>query len=123
MRKILTNPASAAIVGVILVLPITLIFSLVTLNLHPDLGPLFDPGPGRPAIASSLIVLGAALLLPVASIVNIRPVRQTLRAGGSLLAHPLNLALAAATLGLIITLVSLIVVDQYPCWIGVPNCD
>ncbi len=35
----------------------------------------------------------------------------------------LNLLLAVAILFFIIMFAGGIIVDQYPCWIGVPNCD
>jgi len=40
-----------------------------------------------------------------------------------LFGYPINLVLAITILIFIVTFVGGIVVDQYPCWIGVPNCD
>jgi hypothetical protein len=44
-------------------------------------------------------------------------------AGAGVLARPLNLLVALVTLSFILSVVGGIVVDQYPCWVGVPNCD
>jgi hypothetical protein len=58
----------------------------------------------------------------VAFIVNIRPV---VRAGDawSRTATPLNLVVAVVALSFVVLFIVGIVVDQYPCWTGVPNCD
>jgi hypothetical protein len=53
----------------------------------------------------------------------LKPVFKTIRAGGSIGAHPINLILAGVTLGMILMVIGAIIIDQYPCWIGVPNCD
>ncbi len=50
-------------------------------------------------------------------------VARPLRAGGTITAHPVNLRLAIATLASIVMIIGGIIVDQYPCWMGVPNCD
>ena len=127
MKNILTNPRSAAIIGLILALPCMLLFSLLMLNIEPDFGPLqpllTTPDPDQPDILGSLIALGTFLLLLVAFIINLRIIIGAKRAGKSISAHPINLILAVATLVLITTIVGSIIVDQYPCWIGVPNCD
>lgn len=127
MTKIITNPTSAAIISIILALPITILYSLLVLNIEPNFGPLqpllTNPDPDQPDVLGSLIALGLMLLLPVALIINLRIIMQAKRAGKSITAHPINLVLAVAILALITIIVGEIVVDQYPCWIGVPNCD
>ncbi|RLT39173.1 MAG: hypothetical protein DWI57_10680 [Chloroflexi bacterium] len=114
------------ITSFILCLPITILFSLIALNIEPDFGPLeplFNTPDDQPQVIGSLILLGAFLLLPVAFFIARAPIVRTMRAGGSLFAHPIHLALAVAILLLIAWVVGSIIVDQYPCWIGVPNCD
>ncbi len=39
------------------------------------------------------------------------------------MAKPLNLVLVVAALVVVLAFVAGMVIDQYPCWIGVPNCD
>ena len=38
-------------------------------------------------------------------------------------ANPINLLLSIIILFIIFVFVGAIMVDQYPCWVGVPNCD
>ena len=71
----------------------------------------------------SFIVFGALLFLLAAFAINFALLRRNARSGVRITAHPVNLLLAAVTLGLILAFAGAIVVDQYPCWIGVPNCD
>jgi hypothetical protein len=125
--NILTSPKSAAIVGFLLALPFVTILSLLLLNIEPPLGPLEpllnNPDPDQPDVLASLIVLGTFLLAGLACLIVRAPIVRTMRAGGSLLAHPLNLALAVVILSFITMLVVGLIIDQFPCWIGVPNCD
>jgi uncharacterized membrane protein YidH (DUF202 family) len=121
MKSILANPKSAAITSILLALPFVTIFLLLTLGIEPPL--LNNPNPGQPDVLGSLIVLGTFLLLFAAIILVSVLIVRTMRAGASLFAHPINLILAGAILISILAVVGAIIVDQYPCWIGVPNCD
>lgn len=120
-------PKSAAIVSFILCLPVTILFTMLVLHIEPDFGPLnpilTSPDPDQPDVGGSLLALGLLLLLPVAFIINLRIIAQAKRAGRSITTYPTNLVLAIASLSLITLIVGSIVADQYPCWIGVPNCD
>ncbi|MFN0083792.1 MAG: hypothetical protein ACKVX9_00250 [Blastocatellia bacterium] len=51
------------------------------------------------------------------------PIVNTLRAGGSLFAHPLHLVIVIALSFLFATGLVFLVMDQWPCFMGVPNCD
>ena len=97
------------------------------LNSEPNLGPLRfllqNPDPDQPNVVGSLIALGTLVLVVVALVLNLMSITWTMRAGGSMTAHPVNLVLAAVMVSLVAWVVGAIVVDQYPCWIGVPNCD
>ncbi len=128
MQNIFTNPRSAAIVSLLLSLPGAILLSLLVLGIELPLGPLkpllTTPDPVQPDVVGSLIVLVFVLLLPAAAfIINLAPIRRSVRAGNSLTANPVNLLLAVAILFIITMFVGGIIVDQYPCWIGVPNCD
>ena len=116
---------SAAIVGAVLALPFALLFSLLVLHIEPPLRALesLKVAPDQPNVVGSAIVLGAWMLSVAAFIVTLSPVVRDARAGRPFLAHPVNLALATVILVLAVAFVVSIVVDQYPCWIGVPNCD
>lgn len=127
MKGLLMNPRSAALLSAILCLPFVLLFTLLVLNIEPDFGPLAplltSADPDQPDVLGSLIVLGTLLLAVAAFIVNLAPIVRTLRGGESITAYPVNLVIAFATLVPIVLFIGLIIVDQYPCWMGVPNCD
>ena len=127
MKNTLISPRSAAITGLILCLPFILIVTLLVLNIQPDFGrlePLLNnPDPDQPDILGSLIVIGAFFLVISAFAINLIQIGGDLRRGSKITAHPANLVLASVTLATIVLVISGFIVDQYPCWIGVPNCD
>lgn len=116
---------SAAIVGAVLALPFALLYSLLVLHIEPPLRALesLRVAPDQPNVVGSAIVLGAWLLSLVAFVVTLSPIVRDARARRPLLTHPVNLALAIVILLFVVAFVVSFVVDQYPCWIGVPNCD
>jgi hypothetical protein len=124
---ILSNPRTAALLSFLLALPFVTIISLLVFHIRPPLGPLEpllnNPNPDQPNVLSSFVVLGAFLLAVAACLIARAPIMRTMQAGGRLLAHPINLMLALVILSFITRLVVGIVVDQFPCWMGVPNCD
>jgi len=117
---------SAAIGGALLALPFATMYTLLTLGIEPPLGPL-EPlvtvEVDRPNVVGTAIVLGAWLLALVAFLVNVAPVVRDARAGRSITTNRANLVVAIATFAFVALFVVSIIVDQYPCWIGVPNCD
>ncbi len=124
MNEKISNSRRAAIVSFILALPMTIMFFLFKFGIEPPFAAwLDDPDPDKPDVIGSLIVLVLALLLPVAFIIILRPIGQSIRVGNGLAASPLNLILAAGIFLVFAFFVGHIVVDQYPCWMGVPNCD
>ena len=127
MKNRLISPRSAAITGLILCLPFILIVTLLALNIQPDFGrlePLLNnPDPDQPDILGSLIVIGAFFLVISAFAINLIQIGGDLRRGSKITAHPANLVLASVTLATIVLVISGFIVDQYSCWIGVPNCD
>lgn len=117
---------SAAIVGAILALPFALIYSLLVLHIEPPLRlieSLVTVGPDQPNIVGSAIVFGAWLLSIVALVITLSPNIHDARAGRGITTHPVNIALAIVILFFVGGFIVSFVVDQYPCWIGVPNCD
>jgi len=62
-------------------------------------------------------------LLPVAFILILLPIVRNLQAGKSLLASPIQLLLRAAFLALIAFAWISTLIDQMPCFLGVPLCD
>lgn len=119
------SPTWVAVIGFLLCLPGAIMFTLLTLNIEPPFASLKPPVPvDQPDVIGTAIALSLIVLLPiVAFVINLVPIRRAMRAGGNLAALPLNVALVVAVLLIIAAFVGAIIVDQYPCWIGVPNCD
>jgi hypothetical protein len=113
----------AAIISFALCLPMIVLFSQALLGIEPSLGPLDPLLRMEGSRLGSLIVLGLFFLLPVALGMNLAPIIRGARAGNGVAAHPANLALAVAILVLLAAILGSVIIDQYPCWIGVPNCD
>jgi hypothetical protein len=126
MKNFLTNPTSSAIISTILSLPVLTMFLLLILNIEPPLGPLkpiLQAPPDQPNVVGSLVALTLFLLLPVAFIINLAPIAQNMRAGNSITAYPINLAIAIGIFLVFASIIAALIIDQYPCWTGVPNCD
>ena len=127
MKNALASPRSAAITGIILCLPFVFLLSLLALNIQPDFGrlaPLLNnPHLDRPDLVGSLIVIGAFFLVIAAFAINLIQIGRDLRRGSKISAHPANLVLFGVTLAATVLVISGIIIDQYPCWMGVPNCD
>jgi hypothetical protein len=121
---LLTNPRSAAIVSFILVLPLAIIPLLESLNMNGPLERLLNgPNPEQLYIPGQLLAL-VVLSLPIAAGFIARgPVVNTLRAGGSLFAHPVNLIIVVVILASLAWSWGSWTIDQWPCFMGVPNCD
>jgi heme A synthase len=120
------SPRSAAIAATILALPFALIFTSLLLGIEPRVGPLDPLGTvdaDQPNVIGSAMVFGAWALSVVAFIINLSQILRDARGARGIRTHPVNLALAIVILFFIGGFVVAFVVDQYPCWIGVPNCD
>jgi len=122
-NTLLTNPRSALMISVVLFLfPVTLSWldSLGWLSLDR----LFNgPNPEVAYLPGQIISLGLILFPVGAGIIAGGPIVHTLRAGGSLFAHPLHLIIVVVISFLFAAGLIGLIVDQWPCFIGVPNCD
>ncbi len=126
MKNYLTQPKSAAIVALILSLPILILIGSTLIGYQPSIDPirrLLGLSPSTPDVLGTSIFAGIFLLLIAALLVASAPVIRAIRRGESLTAEPVNLFLAIAILGIVLAIIGAFVADQYPCWIGVPNCD
>jgi hypothetical protein len=107
MKNMFTNLKYPAIISFFLMLPF-LILELVN----------------RPYTIHFPIPLFVLLwLLPTIFMLIMMPLVRTVRAGNSLMARPIPLVLSAVFLILIAWMWTGIVIDQMPCFLGVPNCD
>lgn len=127
MNNTLTSSRWTAIGGVLLALPFAIMFTLLLIGAEPPsfgpLEPLLTPEVGQPNVVGTAIVMGAWLLALVAFILNVRPIVRDVRAARSIATSRANLLVAIAAFSFVALFVGGIIVDQYPCWIGVPNCD
>jgi len=122
-NPLFTNPRSAAIISVVLVLSPVLLSWLNSLGWLP-LDRLFNgPNPEQPYIPGQILSLLLISIPIAAGIIAGGPIALTLRAGGSLFTHPLHLIIVVVILFLFTAGVVSMIVDQWPCFLGVPNCD
>lgn len=118
-----TNPWSAALISAALILALG-ILPLLDAAGWLSLDRLFNgPNPEVAYLPGQILSLSLILFPIGAGIIAGRPIVHTLRASGSLFAHPLNLLIVVGIAGLFTLSVIGLVVDQWPCFMGVPNCD
>ena len=122
-NTLLTNPRSTALISIALFLApgiLPLLDSVGWLSLDRLLN-----GPNPKVIYLPGMFLSLALVaFPItAGIIAGRPIVNTLRSGGSLFAHPINLIMVAVISFLCASGVVSLIVDQWPCFMGVPVCD
>ncbi len=104
------QPRMAALISFILVLPFAILESLFN-------------SVNRQNAFGLIVLFGLLWLLSMAFIVILAPIVRTLRAGNNIMAHPTNLLFRVAFLALIAIIWAGILIDQLPCFLGVPNCD
>lgn len=119
----LTNPRLALMVSGVLIL-FTVILSVLSSMRWEPLDRLIN-GPNLEGMYLPGAFIAVALIsIPIAAgIIAGRPIVSTLRAGGSLFAHPLHLIIVVVIALLFAAGIISLIVDQWPCFIGVPVCD
>jgi hypothetical protein len=127
MENIISSNRSSAIIGFLLAMPLAVLLLIEMYDIAPVSGffkTLTTEADGQGLNTFGMIfILSAVLLLPLGFVISLVPLVRNARAGGGLTTSPINLLIAAALFIFIATLIAGFVVDQYPCWIGVPNCD
>jgi hypothetical protein len=124
----LTNPRSALMISMVLILSVVVISVLVSLVGQP-MERLLNATNSDGTYVFGVRVTGqlialVLLSLPIAAgIIASRPIVSALRAGGSLFAHPIHLIVVVVISSLFVVGVVSLVVDQWPCFMGVPLCD
>jgi hypothetical protein len=122
-NTLLTNPGSAAIVSIIVILSPGILPLLDSLG-WVAVDRLFNGPNPEVAYFPGLILFLGLLLFPItAGIIAGRPIANTLRAGGGLFAHPINLSIVLFIVTLFAMGFASFIIDQWPCFMGVPNCD
>ena len=108
MQTILTNLRLPAIFSFLLVLPFMIMEVVNRRN--------FNEGFPIP-------VFVIMWLLPVLFVLTGMPILQNVRAGNSVLANPVIVLIRVVFLILIVWFWGTLLIDQMPCFLGVPNCD
>lgn len=122
-NTLITNPRSALMIGIVLILFIVILSFLASLGWEPLDRLLNGPNPEQLYVPGQIIAL-ALISIPVAAgIIAGGPIVRTLRTGGSLFAHPLHLIIVVVISFLFAAGLAGLIVDQWPCFIGVQFCD
>ena len=108
MQTILTNLRSPALISLLFVLPFMILEVVNRRN--------FNEG-------FPIVLFGLMWLLPMIFIVTLTPIVRNVRAGNSIIASPVNLLIRVVILVFIAWMWTSILIDQMPCFLGVPNCD
>jgi len=108
MKNILATLRSPVIISLLLVAPFAVLELVNRRN--------FNEGFPFPLFA-------LLWLLPLVFIVTLMPIVRNIRAGNSLLANPVLLLIRVIFLVFIAWMWFGIMIDQMPCFLGVPNCD
>ena len=116
MKKILANLGLPTSLGFLLMAP------FMCLALMFDIAQRLNTFSFKDAV-DFIVVFGLLWLGMTAIVFILRPIVRNVRAGESLLTHPAKMIFAVAALSCIAFFVGGVIVDQYPCWLGVPNCD
>lgn len=113
--SILTNLRAAAIISFFLVLP----FLILAIFNRPSALSLRD-------VLDQTVVFGLLCLLPIIFIVILMALVRNVQAGNHRMATPANLLLLLSRVAFLVLLVMFwggFMIDQLPCFLGVPNCD
>ncbi len=121
-NTLLTNPRSAALISVALILApgiLPLLNSVGWLSLDR----LFNgPNPEVAYLPGQIISLSLILFPVAAGIIAGGPIVRTLRAGGRLFAHPINLIIVVFILSTFVIGFANLIIDQWPCFLGGRGC-
>ena len=109
MKSMLTNLKSPALVSFLVVLPFMVMELVNRRN--------FNEGFPIP-------LLVFMWLLPILFILTVMPiVRNLRRAGNSIIANPIAFLIRVIFLAFLVWMWFGVLIDQMPCFLGVPNCD
>lgn len=120
---LLTSPWWVAMISIALVLIAVTPSLLDSLGWEPMRRLFRGPNPEVDYLPGQIIRFGLGLFPVAAGILAGQPVVKSLRSGGSLIAHPLHLVIVFALSSLFAVGFVFMVVDQWPCFLGVQNCE
>lgn len=122
--KLLANPKSTEIIILVLVLPFLAISAMQILNIEPPFAQaLNQPDPDKPNFYNTVIPIGALLFAIVGVLIARMSIVQMLQTHEKLFSRPISLIIIVLMLLLLAWNWIGFVIDQWPCFIGVPGCD
>jgi hypothetical protein len=127
MKNIISNPTSAAITSLILSLPLGLTFVAFIFDIELLVKPLnslftIEGQQGDINMLGRIVIYGGLLLLPVAFVLNLRPLLRREGVEGSRRLYALNLIVGATILLLIVFTWGGLIVEEIYCLRGI-RCD
>lgn len=122
-NKLLTNPKSTLAISFALILFILLLAWLSSTGWAPLVRLFNGPDPEQPYVFGQILTVVMVSIPIAAGVIASRPIISTLRAGGRLFAHPVHLVIVGGLVFFFAAGVVGLIVDQWPCFIGVPVCD
>ena len=125
MKNILTNPTSAALTSLILILPLGLLRLILGSDIEPLVAPIesvLTVDGNRPNAIGWTIICGGMLLLPLAFVLNFRPMLKRDGPEGKRNLHTINIIVGVAILVLILFTWGGLLVEQIYCLQGI-RCD
>lgn len=124
ITKIPADPKSTEISALVLTLPFLAIGAMQILNIEPPFAQaLNQPDPDKPNFYNTVIPIGAFLLAIAGALFARTSIVQTLQSQGRLFARPISLIIVLLMLLLLAWNWVGFVIDQWPCFLGVPGCD
>jgi hypothetical protein len=108
MQTMLTNLRLPTVISFLLILPLMIMEVINRRNFNE----------GFPVVLFVIL-----WLLPALFILTATPIVRNVRAGRPIMARPVILLLKVAFLAFIVWMWFGIMIDQMPCFLGVPNCD
>lgn len=126
-KREMIAPAIAAGLGMLMIAPGVAMLTLLVLSIEPPLGPLrkyLSAPPDVPNVIGSLVALTVIVFLPLAGLIlNFSVIRRSRLIEKGQTALRANLIIATIGAVIVAAFLAGVVIDQYPCWVGVPNCD
>jgi hypothetical protein len=108
MKNFFINIKSPAIISFALIIPFIVMESVNRRNFNQEF---------------PFVLFGFLWVLPIIFITTLMPIVRNLQAGNNIIAKPIIFLLQVIVLTFIGWMWISIVVDQMPCFLGVPNCD
>ncbi len=122
-NTLLTHPKWTLLISIALILAPG-IFPLLNFLGWVNVDRLFNGPNPEVAYLPGMVLSLVLIAFPIAAgMIAGKPIVRTLRTGGSLFAYPIHLIIVVVISFLFAAGVVGLIVDQWPCFMGVPNCD